>query len=36
MKSIFLRSSLPDALGRTPGLERKTEMLVGKLRELNL
>ena len=28
--------SLLDAPGRTPGLERKTEMLVEKLRELNL
>ena len=35
MKSIFLRSSLLDAPGRTPGLEKKTEMLIGKL-ELNL
>ena len=35
MKSIFLRSSLLDAPGRTPGLEEKTEMLIGKL-ELNL
>ena len=31
MKSIFLRSSLLDAPGRTPGLEKKTEMLIGKL-----
>ena len=35
MKSIFLRSSSLDAPGRTPGLEKKTEMLIGKL-ELNL
>ena len=35
MKSIFLRSSLLDAPGRTPGLEKKTEMLIGKI-ELNL